>query len=63
MCWEWGFYNFHHDAYLCRHVVAGRVISKTRSEDDVLFIESCQLSIVSIYGTGMKVSYFDHNKG
>ena len=32
------------------------------SKYDILFIESCHLSIVSRYGTGMEVSYLYHSK-
>ena len=30
--------------------------------NDILFIESSHISIVSIYGTGTTVAYFDNNK-
>ena len=33
-----------------------------KSKDDTFLIESYQLSRISIYGTGIKVAYFDHNR-
>ena len=55
-------FGLHHDVSLCHHVVTGRITSKTRSKDDIIFIESCQLSRVSIYGKGKKLAYFHHKK-
>ena len=37
------------------------MISKTRLKDDILFIESFQVSRVSIHVTGIKVAYCYHN--
>ena len=54
-------FGFRHGYYLCHNVVTGGRIPKTRSSYDIIFIESCQLSIASIHGTGITMEYFDHN--
>ena len=61
MCWEWICFGFHNDVYLCHNVVTGRRTPNISSKDDIIFIESCELSIVSIYGTVITVEYVDHN--
>ena len=61
MYWEWLFFGFHHDGSLCHHVVTRIRISNSTSKNDIIFIESCELSRVSRYGTGITVTYFDHN--
>ena len=51
----------HYSSSLCHHVVTGRIISKTRSKENIIFIESCQLPRGPKYGTGIKMAYFDYN--
>ena len=45
-----GVFCFHNDGTLCHHIVTGRRILNTISKDDIISIESCKLSRVSIYG-------------
>ena len=54
------FFGLKYDDTLCHHSDSARRISMPNSKDNILFIESCQLSRVSIYGTRMTVTYFDH---
>ena len=55
------FLGFCHDSYLCNCVVTRRRISKNRSKDYIIFVESCQLSRALRYVTGIPVAYFYHN--
>ena len=55
------FLGFCHDGYLCNCVVTRRRISKNRSKDYIIFVESCQLSRALRYVTGIPVAYFYHN--
>ena len=45
---------------MCHYIVSGRIIYRSKSKDDILFIELCKLAKVSIYGTVMIEAYFEH---
>ena len=47
-------FGSHNDSSLYNHVVTGRIILNTRSRDDITFIESFQLSIVSVCRSGLR---------
>ena len=53
----------HHDGTLCHQIFTGTRISKMKSKDNSIFIQWWKLSILSIYGSGVTVTYFDHNYG
>ena len=53
-------FGYHHGVYLCHHFFTGIIISNTRSKDDIIFVESFQLSRLSRYGTGITAAYFYH---
>ena len=44
------------------HIISRRIISMQNSKDDIIFIKLYQLSIISSYGTGMKVAYLNYDK-
>ena len=55
------FFGFNHGSTLCHNIVIERGIPTMRSNDDIIFINSCQMSIVSIYGSVITLEYSDHN--
>ena len=50
------FFGFNYDGTQCHHIVLGWRIFRDKSKDYILFIKSCQLYTVSIYGTGITVA-------
>ena len=56
------FFGFKNDVTFCHHIISGKIICMAKSKDDTFLIESYQLSRISIYGTWIKVAYFDHNR-
>ena len=62
MCWQWYVFIFNKYGTLCNNIITGRRISKTSPNNDIIIIESFQLSIFLRYDEGMTVTYFDRKK-